>query len=267
MDNLIKDIKALISYVDEKAAINEDERRIRFVISSDKIDRDNEKVEVSAVAAAIPAFSKNPVALACHQHRLQSGKSSVIGNWDTDSFKAKSHTSEMDLIFADTELGREYFKLYKDKHMRAVSLGFRALEWKEERNEKIGRYIIFTKIELYEISGCAVGANREALSKVKGFNLEDEKESLQVQASLDALNKNVKDAFDLLKEAILNELGDLRNDVEELKDLISDPDGFAKSMLGKDLDPPDPADNDKSEQKALEQIATIILNHKESENG
>ena len=279
MDSLLKNIKELISYVDEKAAINEDQRRIRFVISSDKIDRDNEKIEVAAVAAAIPAFSKNPVALSAHAHRTDSGKPSVIGSWDTDSFKANAHTSEMDLIFATTELGQEYFQLYKDKHMRAVSIGFRPIEYHEETDQKIGRVIIFTKIELYEISACAVGANREALSKIKSIldgktahTPETKNTLLQVMCEImhEDMN-NLGLLFNQLKAAMgkdFNEIKEqvvsLRNDLEELKDLLSDSDGFAKSlMLNSDNESSVPAEN-KDGHELLNKLLKTIIEHKES---
>jgi hypothetical protein len=51
-------------------------------------------------------------ALACHQHRLSSGDSLVIGSWDTDSFKLLKRRCEMDLVFARTELGKQYWTLY-----------------------------------------------------------------------------------------------------------------------------------------------------------
>jgi len=251
MDKLLENIKELVAFVsEEKTAINEEQRRIRFVISSDKIDRDNEKIEVAAVAAAIPAFSKNPVALSAHAHRTDSGKPSVIGSWDTDSFKANAHTSEMDLIFATTDLGQEYFQLYKDKHIRAVSIGFRPLEWHEETDQKIGRVLVITKIELYEISACAVGANREALSKIKFYD-----------ETKDAIPNTVKDYFDKKFESM--ELS-VANQIEELKDLLSDSDGFAKSlMLNSDNEPPVPAEN-KDGQELLNKLLKTIIEHKES---
>jgi HK97 family phage prohead protease len=254
MDKLIKDIKSFIAYVEEKStAINEAERRIRFVISSDKIDRDNEKIEVSAVAAAIKDFAKNPVALAAHQHRLNDGTSPVIGSWDIESFKALEHTSEMDLIFATTELGEEYWQLYKSKHMRAVSIGFRPIEYHDETDQKTGRVTVYTKIELFEISACAVGANREALSKLKELDLDgSESATLQRLAAIETSLKKIDSAISKLYEKF-------EADIDEVKNLIvPDSDRFAKSLL---LDGDDDlsVSADKAERKIKgEQIVKIF---------
>jgi len=251
MDKLIKDIKSFIAYVEEKStAINEAERRIRFVISSDKIDRDNEKIEVSAVAAAIKDFAKNPVALAAHQHRLDNGKAPVIGSWDTDSFKAFEHTSEMDLIFATTELGEEYWQLYKSKHMKAVSVGFRPLEYHEEADQKNGRVIVFTKIELFEISPCAVGANREALSKLKELDSSESAISqrlIQIEATLKKI-----------EEALPNMIKNFESSIEDIKDLIiPDSDRFAEKLLLDDSEPSVSAGK-KNEQESLNKILKLL---------
>lgn len=269
MDKLTENIKELIAFVAEKAAINEENRSIRFVISSDKIDRDNEKIEVAAVAGAIKAFAKNPVALASHQHVLGTGKAPAIGHWDTDSFKATAHTSEMDLIFADTELGNDYWELYKDKHMRAVSIGFRPLEWHEESDQKNGRFLVFTKIELYEISACAVGANREALSKSKIKDFFDENKKDIPQTVEEYFDKK----FKATEEAITNQLDKkfkateeaFTNQIEELKDLLSDSDGFAKSLLSSGNEPPVPADDKSTAERVLKAIKNVISER--SKNG
>ncbi|MDH4203617.1 MAG: HK97 family phage prohead protease [Phycisphaerae bacterium] len=237
----------------EKAAINEEARTIRFVISSNKLDRDNEIVQTEAIAAAIKDFAKNPVALNCHQHRLETGKSPVIGSWDTDSFKAYKNHCEMDLRFAKTESGEEYWQLYKDKHMRAVSIGFRVLEYREEKKDG-KRYWIITKIELYEISCVPVGANREALSKVKGLsdfaNTNDPNKDLQL-----SITKSIDERFCQMEDVLAKHL-------EEIKDLIltDDEDGDF-SMLDAESDASVDEVNTKAEQ-LLEAFQNAITEFK-----
>jgi HK97 family phage prohead protease len=190
----------------EKAAVNEESRTIRFVIGTNELDRDNEIVEPSAIAGGMKDFEKNPVCLACHQHRLDSGYPPVVGSWDVASFKATAKRCEMDLRFADTDLAETYWKLYKAKHMRAVSIGFRVLELREEMKDG-KRFYIFTKIELYEISCVPVGSNRQALSKLKGFDWTDGDKS--------AVPESVKAYFDTqfkaLKDTIEDHLDDLKS--------------------------------------------------------
>jgi HK97 family phage prohead protease len=266
MDKLLENIKAYIAFADEKTVINEAERKIRFVISSDKIDRDNERIEVSAIAASIKDFAKNPVALASHTHR-DGGKPTVIGHWDTNSFKAFDHQSEMDLIFADTELGEEYWQLYKGKHMRAVSIGFRPIEYHEEVDVKNGRVVVFTKIELFEVSVCAVGSNREALSKIKAFlnNTSDtNNKNTLLQAMCEIMHEdmnNLGSLFNQLKNAMAADLNEMKSQIEEIKTLlIPDSDGLAKNLLlgEEDFEQPDPAEKDINAEQIKQALETLI---------
>ena len=227
-----------------KGVVSEENRTVRFVISSDKIDRHNERVEVEAVAAAIKDFAKNPTALACHLHRLDNGRSPVVGSWDTDSFKAKAHQSEMDLNFADTELGLGYWGLYRDKHMRAVSIGFYPMEWREEKTGKDGRIFVIDKLELIEISCVAVGANRQALSKVKGF----EQYSLTAESTSSELSADAIKA--IVTETVKSQLDEfalrIEDGLDEIKSLlIPDSSDFAKGLLGGPPNQPDAGTKDK----------------------
>jgi len=214
-------VKHFLAYaVEEKAAINEERRSVRFVISSAELDRDNEIVEVAAVAGAIKDFARNPVCLACHQHRLAGGNSPVVGSWDTDSFKAFKKHSEMDLVFAKTELGEEYWSLYRDRHMRAVSIGFAVKDGHEEQKDGTRWYVI-TKIELYEISCVPVGANRDALSKLKAYGewIDDADRSKAIE--------------ERITKALRSDIDALREEVEILKSkIIDDPGDLAKTLLG-----------------------------------
>jgi hypothetical protein len=150
-------------------SVDEESHSINFVISTDEVDRDNEIVTVAAIALAVKGdFAKNPVALAGHEHRLENGMPPAVGSWNVSTFKAFKHHSEMRLYFAvDTELGLEYWKLYSKWHMRAVSIGYRPIEWQDVQDAQHGRVRKFTKLELVEISVVAVGANANALSKSK----------------------------------------------------------------------------------------------------
>lgn len=212
--------KQILAFV---KSIDIDQKRIRFTFTSDKLDRDREKVKTEAIVASIPEFSNNPVCLACHLHRLDSGKSPVIGSWDTNSFKGSNGTCEMDLIFADTELAKEYFSLYRDKHMRAVSIGYMPMEWHEENNEKDGRFYVITKLELYEISCVAVGSNRQALSKVKGF--EELAANKDETGILDQVNSLIQELFDTFEQKMLDQFDEIKSII------IPDSGGLAKGFF------------------------------------
>jgi len=239
-----KEFSTMLSYV---KSVNVDNRTIRFVISSDKLDRHRERIEVSAIADAIAGFAKNPCCLAGHQSTLDNGHSPVIGSWDTESFRALAHTSEMDLHFAETELAEEYWQLYNGKHMNAVSIGFIPLEWHEVQDDKLGRHWVTTKLELLEISCVPIPANREALAK-KGSDLaktlysvlKSEKDHTQ---AAELLRKVFTDLFDEFK-------GYLEEQLDEIKSIIiPDQDGYADQVLGWNSEQDDPAGPDKDPEQ------------------
>ncbi len=253
MDPITKDLRHLLSFIAKgEGAINEEGHSINFIISTDKLDRHSEIVAVEAIEKTIPQFADNPCCLGCHQHRLITGTAPVIGSWDTETYKARKHHSEMRLNFAvDTELGENYWKLYSKRHMRAVSIGFIPQEWHEEKDEKRGRHWIHTQIELIEISCVAVGANQGALAKLKeyyGTALEPD------DKSTDNIERAIAKYFETLKEQLDERFANIEA-------LITDgQDRTASLQLGSGFDLPDPAvDTDNSEQ-SLSRIKNAFNN-------
>jgi HK97 family phage prohead protease len=248
--------KQCFGFVADEKAIDIEGRRIRFVISTDEIDRDREIVQQEAVEKAIKAFGRNPVCLACHQHRSINGTPTVIGSWDIDSYKRSAHKSEMDLVFAKTALAEEYWQLYRDKHMRAVSIGFGVIDGAPEVRSGSNIYVI-TTLELYEISCVAIPANASALSKLKSIALWEEtaveKALIDFAARLEAIEKRQAERLDSLKETLLSEL-------DSIKDMIpSDPDGLAKSLLpGSDEELSDGAEKTGRAVKYLQNVLNIL---------
>ena len=154
----------------------------------------------------------------------------------------------MRLRFASTELGEEYWQLYKAKHMRAVSIGFIPMEWHEEKTEKTGRIWVIDKLELLEISCVAVGANREALSKVKGMF-----ENLSGEPKPATLTK--KDVTDIVTEQLKNVV----EKIDEIQDMLADSNGFAKELLLDDSDEsPDSGGKEFTEQQILDAVQTAL---------
>lgn len=227
-----------------------DNRRIRFVVSSDKIDRHGDIVEAAAVEKAIKEFGKNPVFLAAHMHRSNDAKPTVIGSWDISSFKQTKGRSEMDAVFASTALAEEYWQLYKDKHMRAVSIGFRVLDSKTEKKDGHTIYI-FTKIELYEISAVAVGANRQALAKKLKDAGELDETDIYIQQAVELALKDAQCWFN----EVLNEI---KSDIENVKVLTLDAacnnssnrDRTAEVLLGEEPE----ASGDDAEKNYAEKV-------------
>lgn len=187
--------------------IDTEKRRITGVASAEIVDRDLEIVTIDALKAAIDGFMANPVILASHSHRLQDGRSPVIGKVVSYQFKGKELLITVE--FADTPLALEYWGLYRDKFQRAFSIGFRILNSKPEMRE--GKQIrVITEIELYEISCVPVPANPAALSKAR--------KSFVQRKRLDREKVAIMDdgvAFAMLLDRRYEASGDIKAESEE----------------------------------------------------
>ncbi len=175
-------------------SIDEAKRQIEAVVSDASIDRMEEIILPSAFKELLGEYLKNPVIISAHQHRLETGHSSVVGQ----TVKAWIDKDGLHVViwFAETELGNEFWYLYKNKFQRAFSVGFTPLEWKDESVE--GRTVrTFTKVELIEISCVPVPANRNALSKSKQRKADFIADKIaQREAAVDEVPEN--DAFGLI---------------------------------------------------------------------
>jgi|GEM_PF-1662587 len=143
--------------------IDKAKRRITAVVSTPELDRHEEVVLPEAFKDYMGVYMENPVVITSHQHRLDNGSSSVIGN--TVGWKIDSSGLTVTIEFIEgTALGDEYWLLYSKKKQRAFSIGFIPHEHRYEDIE--GKSVfVHTLIELIEISCVAVPANRGALSK------------------------------------------------------------------------------------------------------
>jgi len=232
-------------------AINEDERTLDAVASTSDMDRDGDIILPSAFEKSLQPFKDNPVILAGHQHRLASGSSPVIGSAIPDSIRTDKKQMTFTMRFADTPLGNEYWQLYKDRHMRAFSVGFMPIEWTDEKDEKLGYIRTYTKIELLEISAVPVPSNRLALVRMKGFyEVEDAKDSAveSVKSVLEATLKSELDKFTIRIEDSLDDIKSL---------LIADSDGFAKTLLGESFESPESAGDLKNAEQLKQIINTV----------
>jgi HK97 family phage prohead protease len=156
------------------SAVNEDERTVTAVISSDAIDRDREVLMPKGMDA--DNFSKNPVVLWAHD----SG-SPPIGKALWVKQKGKRITAKVQ--FATSEFASEIWELFKGKFLTAFSVGFIPKDGHSptpadiKRNPMLAdaRFII-TEWELLEFSAVPVPANPEALMqavKSKSLTLSD----------------------------------------------------------------------------------------------
>ena len=227
--------------------INEHDRTLEAVASTSNRDRHGDIILPSAFTETLPSFKANPVILATHQHRLATGSSPVIGSAFPDSITVGDEEVTFRMQFATTDLGEEYWKLYREKHMRAFSIGFIAIEWTDEKDEKLGYIRTYTKIELLEISAVPVPSNRQALARIKGLYDEDE------------IKEVLKDILSSALEPVAAEMADLKthidDDLEEIKILLTpDQDGLGRSLLGDSRNQSGPG----GVKEIAERIGTIL---------
>ena len=161
------------TFIADPQSSNDKERSITAIVSDQSIrDADGEIIIIGKTENTgidLSRYRKNPVL--CYQHR-----SDVLGTamW----VKKQSPHLVAKFRFSDkTQLARETYELYKEKTMRAFSLGF--LPGDFDRTRKI-----YTSSTLLEISAVAVGSNEQAISLsyekglvtdpllLKDFNLE-----------------------------------------------------------------------------------------------
>jgi phage head maturation protease len=163
--------------------INEEERSVIAVISTDSIDRDNEVLVPKGMDAE--DFRKNPVVPWSHNtFQPPIGKALWI--------KQGRKRITAKVKFATTELAEEVWQLFKGGFLNAFSVGFIPKEGRRPTPDDIKANpllaecrFMFTKWMLTEFSPVTVPANAEALAiavKSKSITISDElKECLHVE--------------------------------------------------------------------------------------
>jgi HK97 family phage prohead protease len=160
-------------------------RQIRVLASSADLDADSERILPQGIK--LERFLANPVILAAHKHRLDDGRPPVIGK------AAKVWVDKVGLWviieFAKTALAEEYWQLYRDGYMKAVSIGFIDIRG-HNVIESDGRHVrIWDETELLELSCVAIGSNPEALVRSKQNFVQGKREQRERAALLRSLGK------------------------------------------------------------------------------
>ena len=126
-----------------------------FVASEESDDRMGDIISIAGWN--LDEFKKNPVYLWAHNH-LAPPIGKVAKVWAE---------GKQLLNMVEFDQGDDFAKFiqgkYQRKMLRAQSVGFRALEFEERKDEKKGMH--FTKTELLEISAVSVPAHPNALAK------------------------------------------------------------------------------------------------------
>jgi len=138
------------------------EYEIEIVGSTGVIDRDGEVLDPSGWD--LKNYKKNPVILPAHNYHAPAiGRAKNIKVNDGQlNFRIEFPQEGINPV-ADI-----YRKLYKSGFMKASSVGFVPIEWKNGSGDKEPRRT-YTKQELLELSLVSVPANPQALVTAKGF--------------------------------------------------------------------------------------------------
>jgi HK97 family phage prohead protease len=190
--------------------INEEERSVVAVISSNAVDRDKEVLVPGGIE--MENFQKNPVIPWSHQtFDPPIGKAlwvSKVPKRNTRSIRAK-------VKFATTERAEEVWQLFKGGFLNAFSVGFIPKEGRRPTPEDVKANpllaevnFMFTKWELTEFSPVTVPANPEALAlavKNKSIRLSDElKQCLHVEEVKDVEEDEIFLCADDFKEKAIS---------------------------------------------------------------
>ncbi|MBW8017072.1 MAG: hypothetical protein FVQ82_12875 [Planctomycetes bacterium] len=238
-------------------SINTEQRTIDVLASTADKDRDGDIIKPSAFKKNIKSFLANSVILACHQHRLQTGSSPVIGSAIPETVKITSEGLVFTMKFAKTALGEEYWILYRDGHMRAFSVGFIPVKWEDTRDDK-GRCALrtYTEVELLEVSAVPVPSNPHALARAKGY-FDDEDSKDAIAEAIKANNDQIKE---VITESIKSHFDDVLDGLEEIKDLlVPDSDDLHEDKLGGSHDS-DRSAGDKLKPEQIVEALKSVLN-------
>lgn len=191
MDKIRKQIHNTI----EKS--NED-RVLRFVGSTEDIDRDGEVIKASGWN--MEHYKKNPVILFGHNYNLPAvAKAQQVFIKDNKLIFDVKFPSE-----GISKLSDELYGLYKEGIMSSTSVGFMPTEWKDGDGTKESPRRIFTKQDLLELSLVPVPSNPEA-------NIE----SRAISKALKDTDSKEDKLSDQEVEEIIKQLKSLRGDEQE----------------------------------------------------
>lgn len=132
-------------------SVSDTDRRVRFCISTNDVDRDNDTIDQSGWD--LSNYMRSPVVLWAHSHHdLPIAKCVMLG---VENGKLMATAEFATHAFAET-----VYQLVKGGFLSATSVGFRTLEYvrNEQRNG-----IDFKRMELLEFSVVPVPANQHAL--------------------------------------------------------------------------------------------------------
>jgi len=139
-------------------AVDSSNKRITFVSSDDKIDRDEERIAAGAFHELIGNYKRagSPV-ISSHLRALRTGMSAVAGHAVEMFTKTNPFVSIVEFI--GTEIGNDLWAAYRVGAQRGISVSFRAIDIGKENDIPV-----ITKAELLEQSLVVIPANPRAVA-------------------------------------------------------------------------------------------------------
>lgn len=166
-------------------SVRQDQDVFSFVGTKEIIDRDGDIVVIGGMDTE--NYEKNPIVLWGHDSR-----STPIGKVVGLSRDLAEKSLIFDIVFAETEKGKEIKSLVSDGILNATSIGFMVNDL--EYNEKTGA-LMLTDTELFEISIVNVPANPEALATDKTVEEVKEKTVFPEEELRNMVNEIVAEAL------------------------------------------------------------------------
>ena len=213
------EIKLKHFVLDEVKEVEGEDQVLHFVLSTQAVDRDQDTIAVDGWK--LDNYKKNPVVLFGHDYKsLPVAQSLAI--WTEDGALhslAKFPSKEL------YPFGNTVYQFYKNKLLRAVSVGFKPVKWEYSTARKGG--IDFLEQELLEYSCVPVPSNPEALARAKALDidtlpLEEWAQEHKSGRVLSAANEDrLRQAVGLLSE-VLAQLDDVAEEVDEARGVTED---------------------------------------------
>lgn len=199
---------------EKSSSFDDDKMRLTHFITTITPDRYGEIVNPYGMDSR--NFRKNPVVLFGHN----AGKM-VIGknlSLSVDDFGVKATTQ-----FADTEVGREIYRLNRDGFLNAWSIGFipkKVIHQGEKGNDNKENFTVIQEWELIEYSNVVIPANPDSLNLLLKEVRSDEMKSLLTGnlsienflkkiEQLELKNQKLEDDFIKLESKIVDKFLDI----------------------------------------------------------
>ena len=128
--------------IDNKAratAIDVEKRRVRFLAQSAALGSDNLVILPNAGKRRNKEYMSNPIVVPYHMRYDVNGEPIVVGSVVDTEFKSDGMYQTVE--FAKTDRGEAYWSLYRDKHMRAVSIAWSRDDKVETNPKKIDKLL------------------------------------------------------------------------------------------------------------------------------